>query len=441
MKPLVAIVGRPNVGKSMLFNKLIGKRLAIVEDTPGVTRDRIYGECEWVGRKFMLVDTGGIEPNTDDQILTFMREQAQIAIDHADVIIFLTDIKTGLTASDQEVATMLLKSGKPIVLAVNKMDSTGALDPDYYEFYNLGMGDPVAVSAVHGHGTGDLLDRCIEYFPPESEEDEEDDTIKVAVIGKPNVGKSSLVNRILGQERVIVSNVAGTTRDAIDSYFENETGKYVFIDTAGMRKKSKVDESIERYSVLRATMAIDRADVCLIMIDATEGVTEQDTKVAGLAHEAGKACIIVVNKWDLVEKDGKTMDHMREDVRRDLAYMTYAPVLFISAATGQRVPRLFELINYVNQQACTRITTGMLNNVLEDAQTRVQPPTDKGRRLKIYYMTQVGVKPPHFVVFCNDARLFHFSYRRYLENCIRNVFGLEGTPIVLTVRERGDKEG
>ena len=440
MKPLVAIVGRPNVGKSMLFNKLIGKRLAIVEDTPGVTRDRIYGECEWVGRKFMLVDTGGIEPRTDDQILTFMREQAQIAIDHADVIIFLTDIKTGLTASDQEVATMLLKSGKPIVLAVNKMDSTGTLDPDYYEFYNLGMGDPVAVSAVHGHGTGDLLDRCIEYFPPDDGEDEEDDTIQVAVIGKPNVGKSSLVNRILGQERVIVSNVAGTTRDAIDSYFENETGKYVFIDTAGMRKKSRVDESIERYSVLRATMAIDRADVCLIMIDATEGVTEQDTKVAGLAHEAGKACIIVVNKWDLVEKDGKTMDHMREDIRRDLAYMTYAPVLFISAATGQRVPRLFELINYVNQQACTRITTGMLNNVLEDAQTRVQPPTDKGRRLKIYYMTQVGVKPPHFVVFCNDARLFHFSYRRYLENCIRNVFGLEGTPIVLTVRERGEKE-
>ena len=440
MKPLVAIVGRPNVGKSMLFNKLIGQRLAIVEDTPGVTRDRIYGECEWAGRKFMLVDTGGIEPRADNEILTFMREQAQIAIDHADVIIFLTDIKTGLTASDQDVANMLLRSGKPIVLAVNKMDSTGAIDPDYYEFYNLGLGDPVAVSAVHGHGTGDLLDRCIEYFPPDDGADEEDDTIKVAVIGKPNVGKSSLVNRILGQERVIVSNVAGTTRDAIDSRFENETGKYVFIDTAGMRKKSKVDESIERYSVLRATMAIDRADVCLILIDATEGVTEQDTKVAGLAHEAGKACIIVVNKWDLVEKDGKTMDHMREDVRRDLAYMTYAPVLFISAATGQRVPRLFELINYVYEQSCTRITTGMLNNVLEDAQTRVQPPTDKGRRLKIYYMTQVGVKPPHFVVFCNDMRLFHFSYRRYLENCIRNVFGLEGTPVVLTVRERGEKE-
>ncbi len=441
MKPLVAIVGRPNVGKSMLFNKLIGQRLAIVEDTPGVTRDRIYGECEWVGRKFMLVDTGGIEPNTDDQILTFMREQAQIAIDHADVIIFLTDVRTGLTANDHDVANMLLKSGKPIVLAVNKMDSVGAPDPDYYEFYNLGLGDPIAVSAVHGHGTGDLLDECVKYFPPESDEDEEDDAIKVAVIGKPNVGKSSLVNRILGAERMIVSNVAGTTRDAIDSRFENEQGKYVFIDTAGMRKKSKVDESIERYSVLRATMAIDRADVCLILIDATEGVTEQDTKVAGLAHEAGKACIIVVNKWDLVEKDGKTLDHMREDIRRDLAYMTYAPVLFISAATGQRVNRLFELINYVHAQSCTRITTGMLNNVLEDAQTRVQPPTDKGRRLKIYYMTQVGVKPPHFVVFCNDARLFHFSYRRYLENCIRSVFGLEGTPIILTVRERGDKEG
>ena len=441
MKPLVAIVGRPNVGKSMLFNKLIGQRLAIVEDTPGVTRDRIYGECEWVGRKFMLVDTGGIEPKTDDQILTVRREQAQIAIAPPDLIIFLTDVKTGVTANDHDVANMLLKSGKPIVLAVNKMDSVGAPDPDYYEFYNLGLGDPIAVSAVHGHGTGDLLDECIKYFPPETGEDEEDDAIKVAVIGKPNVGKSSLVNRILGAERMIVSNVAGTTRDAIDSYFENETGKYVFIDTAGMRKKSKVDESIERYSVLRATMAIDRADVCLILIDATEGVTEQDTKVAGLAHEAGKACIIVVNKWDLVEKDGKTMDKMREDIRRDLSYMTYAPILFISAATGQRVQRLFELINYVHEQSCTRITTGMLNNVLEDAQTRVQPPTDKGRRLKIYYMTQVGVKPPHFVVFCNDARLFHFSYRRYLENWIRNVFGLEGTPIILTVRERGEKEG
>ena len=440
MKPLVAIVGRPNVGKSMLFNKLIGQRLSIVEDTPGVTRDRIYGESEWCGRKFRLVDTGGIEPRTDDQILSFMREQAEIAIQHADVIIFLTDVKTGLTASDQEVANMLLRSHKPIVLAVNKMDSTGRVDPDFYEFYNLGLGDPIAVSAVHGHGTGDLLDACLQYFPPEDDEEEDEDVIKVAIIGKPNVGKSSLTNRILGTERMIVSNVAGTTRDAIDSYFENEQGKYVFIDTAGMRKKSKVDDVIERYSVLRATMAIDRADVCLIMIDAQEGVTEQDTKVAGLAHEAGKACIIVVNKWDLVEKDGKTMDKMSDDIRRDLSYMTYAPILFISAATGQRVPRLFEKINYVHNQSCMRISTGMLNNILADAQTRVQPPTDRGRRLKIYYMTQVGVCPPHFVVFCNERKLFHFSYQRYLENCIRNVFGLEGTPVIMSIREKGDKE-
>ena len=439
-KPIVAIVGRPNVGKSMLFNKLIGKRVSIVEDTPGVTRDRIYGETDWNGRKFTLIDTGGIEPRTDSEILSFMREQAEIAVSHADVIVFLTDIKTGLTASDQEVASMLLRSGKPIVLAVNKMDSVGAVDPDYYEFYNLGLGDPIAVSAVHGHGTGDLLDECVKYFPPEGEEEEDDDRIQVAIIGKPNVGKSSLTNKILGQQRTIVSDVAGTTRDAIDSYFENETGKYVFIDTAGMRKKAKVDEAIERYSVLRAQMAIERSDVCLILIDATEGVTEQDTKVAGLAHEAGKACIIVVNKWDLVEKDGKTMDRMREDVRRDLSYMAYAPILFISAATGQRVDRLFELIQYVNNQASTRITTGMLNSVLADAQTRVQPPTDKGRRVKIYYMTQVGIKPPHFVIFCNDARLFHFSYQRYIENCIRNTFGLEGTPIKITIRQKGDKE-
>ena len=439
-KPIIAIVGRPNVGKSALFNKLVGQRLSIVEDTPGVTRDRIYGESDWNGRKFTLIDTGGIEPRTDSEILTFMREQALLAIDHADVIVFLTDIKTGLTASDQEVASMLQKSGKPIVLAVNKMDSTGTVDPDFYEFYNLGLGDPIAVSAVHGHGTGDLLDECVKYFPPEDGEDEDDDRIQVAIIGKPNVGKSSLTNKILGQQRTIVSDVAGTTRDAIDSYFENETGKYVFIDTAGMRKKSKVDESIERYSVLRAQMAIERADVCLILIDAQEGVTEQDTKVAGLAHEAGKASIIVVNKWDLIEKDGKTMDKMREDIRRDLGYMTYAPILFISALTGQRVERLFELIQYVNNQAATRITTGMLNSVLADAQTRVQPPTDKGRRLKIYYMTQAGIKPPHFICFCNDARLFHFSYQRYLENQIRNVFGLEGTPIRMTIRQKGDKE-
>ena len=440
-KPIIAIVGRPNVGKSALFNKLIGQRLSIVEDTPGVTRDRIYGESDWNGRKFTLIDTGGIEPRTDSEILTFMREQAEIAISHADVIVFLTDIKTGLTASDQEVAGMLQRSGKPIVLAVNKMDSTGSIDPDFYEFYNLGLGDPIAVSAVHGHGTGDLLDECVKYFPPEGEDEEDDDRIQVAIIGKPNVGKSSLTNKILGQQRTIVSNVAGTTRDAIDSYFENETGKYVFIDTAGMRKKSKVDEAIERYSVLRAQMAIERADVCLILIDAQEGVTEQDTKVAGMAHEAGKASIIVVNKWDLIEKDGKTMDKMREDIRRDLGYMTYAPVLFISAMTGQRVERLFELIQYVNNQAATRITTGMLNSVLADAQTRVQPPTDKGRRLKIYYMTQAGIKPPHFICFCNDARLFHFSYQRYIENQIRSTFGLEGTPVRLTVRERSEKEG
>ena len=439
-KPLIAIVGRPNVGKSMLFNKLIGQRLSIVEDTPGVTRDRIYGEGEWRGRKFRLVDTGGIEPSTDNQILAFMREQAQIAIDNADVIVFVTDIKTGMTASDQEVAGMLQRSRKPIVLAVNKMDATGHVNPDFYEFYNLGLGDPVAVSAVHGHGTGDLLDECFEYFPDETEDEEDDEVIQVAIIGKPNVGKSSLTNRILGEERVIVSNMAGTTRDAIDSYFENEHGRYNFIDTAGMRKKSKVDDNIEKYSVLRATMAIDRSDVCLIMIDANEGVTEQDTKVAGLAHEAGKASIIVVNKWDAIEKDDKTMDRMREEIRRDLSFMPYAPILFISALTGQRVPRLFELINYVNDQSAMRITTGMLNNVLTDAQTRVQPPSDKGKRLKIYYMTQVGIKPPHFVVFCNESKLFHFSYRRYLENQIRSVFGLEGTPVIMTVRQKGEED-
>ncbi len=441
MKPLIAIVGRPNVGKSMLFNKLVGQRLSIVEDTPGVTRDRLYAEAEWRNRKFDLVDTGGIEPSADSQILAFMRQQAEIAIQHATVILFVCDIKTGLTASDQEVANMLLRSQKPVVLAVNKMDQVGITNPDIYEFYNLGLGDPIAVSAVHGHGTGDLLDACMEYFPPEDEEEEEDDVIKVAVIGKPNVGKSSLVNRILGEQRVIVSDMAGTTRDAVDSYFENQKGKYLFIDTAGMRKKSKVDNRIEKFSVLRATMAIERADVCLILVDANEGVTEQDTKVAGLAHEAGKACIIVVNKWDAIEKDDKTMDHMRQDIRRDLSYMTYAPIVFISALTGQRVDRLFDLINYVNDQASLRITTGMLNTVLADATARVQPPTDKGRRLKIYYMTQIGIKPPHFVCFCNDAKLFHFSYQRYLENQIRSTFGLEGTPVRLTIRQKSDKEG
>ena len=440
MKPLVAIVGRPNVGKSMLFNKLVGRRLSIVEDTPGVTRDRLYAECEWRGRTFDIVDTGGIEPGTTTEILSFMRKQAEIAIQNATVIVFLCDIKTGLTASDQDVANMLLRSRKPVILAVNKMDQVGMTNPDIYEFYNLGLGDPIAVSAVHGHGTGDLLDACFDYFPPEEEEEEESDIIKVAVIGKPNVGKSSLINRILGEERVIVSNMAGTTRDAVDSYFENESGKFLFIDTAGMRKKSKVNDQIEKFSVLRAAMAIERSDVCLIMIDANEGVTEQDTKVAGMAHDSGKACIIVVNKWDAVEKDGKTMDRMREDIRRDLSYMTYAPILFISALTGQRVGRLFQLIKYVDDQAAMRITTGMLNSLLADATARVQPPTDKGRRLKIYYMTQAGTRPPHFVCFCNDAKLFHFSYQRYLENQIRSTFGLEGTPIRLTIRQRGDKE-
>ncbi len=439
-RPLVAIVGRPNVGKSMLFNKLTGQRLSIVEDTPGVTRDRLYAPCEWAGRKFDLVDTGGIEPGTDSEILLFMRAQAEIAIQNATVIIFVCDIQTGLTASDQEVADLLLRSGKPVVLAVNKMDRTGHTDPDIYEFYNLGLGDPVAVSALHGHGTGDLLDECLKYFPDEDPVDEDPDVVKVAIIGKPNVGKSSLVNRILGQERVIVSDQAGTTRDAVDSYFENDKGKYLIIDTAGMRKKSKVNDRVEKFSVLRGTMAIERCDVCLILIDANEGVTEQDTKVAGLAHEAGRACIIVVNKWDAVEKDDKTMDKMRQDIRRDLSYMTYAPILFISALTGQRVDRLFDLINYVNDQASLRVTTGMLNSVLADATARVQPPTDKGKRLKIYYMTQVGVKPPHFVCFCNDVQLFHFSYQRYLENQIRQTFGLEGTPVRLTIRERSEKE-
>ena len=439
-RPLVAIVGRPNVGKSMLFNKLTGKRLSIVEDTPGVTRDRLYAQAEWRGRTFDLVDTGGIEPGTDNQILSFMREQAEIAIAAATVIVFVCDIRTGMTAADQEVAGMLQRSRKPVVLAVNKMDSTGHTNPDIYEFYNLGLGDPYPVSAVHGHGTGDLLDACFAYFPPEHEEEAEDDVIKVAIIGKPNVGKSSLVNRILGQERVIVSDVAGTTRDAVDSYFEKDGQKYLIIDTAGMRKKSKVDDRVEKFSVLRATMAIERSDVCLILIDAQEGVTEQDTKVAGLAHDAGKACVIVVNKWDAIEKDGKTMQRMEEDVRRDLSYMTYAPVLFLSALTGQRVDRLFGLIDSVVNQAAMRIPTGVLNQVLADAQARVQPPTDKGKRLKIYYMTQIGVKPPHFVIFCNDAQLFHFSYRRYLENQIRATFGLTGTPIRITIRQKGDKE-
>ena len=439
-RPLVAIVGRPNVGKSMLFNRLVGQRLSIVEDTPGVTRDRLYAECEWCGRKFDIVDTGGIEPTTDSEILLFMREQAQIAINAADVIVLVTDIRTGVTAADKDVANMLLRSRKPVVLAVNKADSTGAEDPALYEFYSLGLGDPIAVSAIHGHGTGDLLDECVKYFPEAEDEDEEPDYVKVAVIGKPNVGKSSLINRILGEKRLIVSNIAGTTRDAVDTLFENENGKFMFIDTAGIRRKSKVDERIEKFSVMRAQLAIERADVCLIMIDARDGVTEQDTKIAGLAHEAGKASIIVVNKWDLVDKETGTMEKMRKDIMRDLSFMSYAPIVFISAMTGQRTDRLFELINFANDQSHMRITTGMLNNVLADAQARVQPPTDKGRRLKIYYMTQTGICPPNFVIFCNSRELFHFSYQRYIENQIRAVFGLDGTPIRIVIRQKGEKE-
>ena len=441
MKPLVAIVGRPNVGKSMLFNKLIGQRLSIVEDTPGVTRDRIYGETEWRGRQMVVIDTGGIEPKTDDIILSQMKVQAQIAIEDADVIIFLCDVRTGLTAADRDIAVMLQRSGKPIIPAINKCDSTGSLPYEYYEFYELGFDqDPVAVSSIHGTGTGDLLDACVEKLRDWEDGDPADAGIRVAVIGKPNAGKSSLINRFLGENRMIVSDMAGTTRDAIDSDVENDFGKYTFVDTAGIRRRSKVEDSVERFSVLRAKTAVERADVCLIMIDATQGVTEQDEKVAGLAHEAGKASIICINKWDLVEKDNSTVKQFTDDVRTALAFMPYAPIMFISAQTGQRVDKLFPLINEVYNQACTRISTGMLNDILNDATTRVQPPSDKGRRLKIYYMTQTGVKPPSFVIFCSDPELFHFSYRRYLENRLREVFGFSGTPIRMTIRGRGDND-
>ena len=438
-KPIVAIVGRPNVGKSTLFNKLIGQRLSIVEDTPGVTRDRVYAPCSWNGRTFMLVDTGGIELSTDSHIMQQMRAQAEMAIETADLVVLMTDVETGVTAADQDVADMLLKAKKKILLAVNKVDGTGDTPPDVYEFYNLGLGDPYPISSVHGLGTGDLLDRIVEMLPPEQEGQEEDEAVRVAVIGKPNAGKSSLVNCILGQQRVIVSSEAGTTRDAVDTPFENENGKYIFIDTAGLRRRRSVEEDIEKYSVIRANMAIERADVCLILIDGTEGVTEQDTKVAGLAHESGKACVIVVNKWDAVEKDERTMDEMRKDVARKFSFMSYAPIAFISAKTGQRVNRLFELINYVHEQNCMRISTGRLNEVLADALLKVQPPTDKGKRLKILYMTQLSVKPPTFVIFCNRAEIFHFSYQRYLENQIRSVFGLEGTCIRFIIREKGER--
>ncbi len=434
--PLVAVVGRPNVGKSTLFNKLIGQRLSIVEDTPGVTRDRIYSKCEWLGHEFMLVDTGGIEPDSQDVILSQMRRQAELAIEKADVIILVTDLKCGVTATDEDVAAMLRKSGKPVILCVNKCDNVGEPPADFYEFYNLGLGEPIAVSSVHGHGTGDLLDEVLKELPENTEEDYGEDVVKVAVIGKPNVGKSSIINRLCGEDRVIVSDIAGTTRDATDSYVETEQGKFVFIDTAGIRKKSKVLENIERYSVLRSYMAVDRADVAVIVIDASVGFTEQDSKVAGYAHEKGKACVVAVNKWDAIEKDTHTMDEFKKKLEVDFSFMSYVPFVFISAKNGTRMDKLLEKINYTAQQKAVRIPTGRLNDVLAYATARVQPPSDKGRRLKIYYMTQASTKPPTFVAFVNRAELFHFSYRRYIENQIRETFGLDGTPIVMMVRER-----
>lgn len=438
-KKIAAIVGRPNVGKSTLFNKLVGRRVSIVEDTPGVTRDRIYADCEWLGHVFLLADTGGIETKSGDVILSQMRAQAQAAIETADVIIFVTDIRTGVTADDMDIAAMLRRSGKPVVLCVNKADWTGKVPDEIYEFYNLGLGDPYPVSSLHGLGTGDLLDKVIELFGDEPEEEIDTGTIKVAIIGKPNVGKSSLVNRIAGEQRVLVSNIPGTTRDAVDTEVENEHGKFIFIDTAGIRRKSRVEDNIEHYSVLRSYAAVERANVCVIMIDATEGFTEQDSKIAGFAHEEGKGCIIAVNKWDLIEKNDKTMDEFRTKLMNDLSFMSYAPIVFISAKSGQRVDRLFHLIKYVNDQNSMRISTGKLNEVLADAVERVQPPSDKGKRLKIMYITQPSTNPPTFVIFVNRRELFHFSYQRYIENQIRSTFGLEGTPIRFIIRERSEK--
>jgi GTP-binding protein len=438
-KPIIAVVGRPNVGKSTLFNRLIGERRSIVEDTPGVTRDRIYGETEWRGRQLVLIDTGGIEPKTDDIILAQMRNQAQIAIDTADVIVFLCDVHTGVTANDHDIATMLKKSGKPVIPCINKCDRTGAPPLEFYEFYELGFDhDPIAVSSVHGSGTGDLLDACVEALPDMEHEEEEDDSIRVAVIGKPNAGKSSIINRFVGAERMIVSNIAGTTRDSVDTSVENEYGKFTFIDTAGIRRQSKINDKIEKYSVLRAHMAVERADVCLLMIDATEGITEQDEKIAGIAHESGKGSIIVVNKWDLVEKDNDTVKAFTDRIRSALAYMPYAPIIFVSAKTGQRLPNIYKLIAHVQDQRNMRITTGMLNDILSEAMMRTQPPSDKGKRLKIYYMTQNAVAPPTFVLFCNSIELFHFSYQRYIENCLRETFGFEGTPIKMIIKQKGD---
>lgn len=439
-KPLVAIVGRPNVGKSHLFNRLIGKRLSIVEDTPGITRDRLYAECEWASHNFNLVDTGGIEPNTKNEMLLFMREQAQIAIDTADVIVFVCELKTGVTAADEDVAKMLQRSGKPVVLCVNKADNIAETDPNIYEFYSLGMGDPIAVSAVHGHGTTELLDEVVKHFGEKSTEGEEFEGIKIAVIGKPNVGKSSLVNFILGEKRTIVSNIPGTTRDSVDGYVSNEYGDYLFIDTAGLRRKSKVKDSIEYFSALRSKLAIDRSDVCLLMIDAEEGVSEQDTKIAGLIQEAGKACIILVNKWDLVVKETNTMETERKKLYEVLSFMRYAPILFVSVKEGTRVRDIFELINEVYSESRKRMSTGLVNEVLGDAVIRLQPPSDKGKRLKLYYMTQTAVAPPGFVIFCNDIELFHFSYRRYIENRIREAFGFKGNPIRITIKQKGDND-
>ncbi len=434
----VAVVGRPNVGKSTLFNKLIGERRSIVDDAPGVTRDRIYGECEWLGNRFMLIDTGGIETGTDE-LLSHIREQAKLAVDTADVVVMVADVTAGVTAADREIAAMLQKCPRPVVLCVNKCDGIGELPLDFYDFYSLGLGEPFAVSSVHGHGTGDMLDEICRLLPEDKGEGEDDDAVKVAVIGRPNAGKSSLVNRILGEDRMIVSDVAGTTRDAVDAYTENEYGRFLFIDTAGMRKKGRISDSVERYSVIRALSSVDRADVCVIMIDATEGFTEQDSKVAGYAHEQGKGCVIAVNKWDLVEKDGSTMAAMRKKLENDFSFMSYAPIIFISAKTGQRIDRLLELIKYTDEQNAMRITTGMLNELLARATARVQPPSDKGKRLKIYYITQPSTRPPTFVTFVNKAELFHFSYQRYIENQIRETFGLEGTPVRIVVRERGER--
>ncbi len=437
--PVVAIVGRPNVGKSALFNKLAGARLSIVEDTPGVTRDRIYANVEWRAKTFMLIDTGGIEPMREDIILTQMRRQAEMAIDTADCIIFLTDIQTGLTADDREIANMLYRSGKPIVLCVNKVDQLGAPPMEFYEFYNLGLGDPIAVSSVHGSGTGDLLDAVYEHLTFEEGSEEEDAPIKVALLGKPNVGKSSLINRLLGEERCIVSNIPGTTRDAVDALYTSEEGLFSLIDTAGIRKKKKVEDAVEKYSVIRSYMAVERADVCVIMLDAAEGVTEQDTKIAGYANDQGKALVVAVNKWDSIEKETNTMERLRADIQHELAFMSFAPIVFISALEGQRLPQLMRAVKEAYEENKRRISTGMLNDVLNDATARVQPPSDKGKRLKIFYMTQASTQPPTFVFFVNRKDLFHFSYQRYLENRIRDTFGFKGTPIRFIIRERGEK--